>query len=86
MNPIFNIKQIENELIVESKELNKKKLEKKMVDQNKKQYSQNFEMKSNMSSQYMQMNMNEMSFDGSQKAPRAAQEEIKISILKDKQS
>jgi len=32
MNPIFNIKQIENELIVESKELNKKKLEKKMVD------------------------------------------------------
>ena len=34
-----------------------------------------------MSSQYMQMNMNEMSFDGSQKAPRAAQEEIKISIL-----
>jgi len=34
----------------------------------------------------MQMNMNEMSFDASQSAPRATQENTKISIIKDMQS
>ena len=39
MNPIFNIKQIEHELKIESKYINKNKNERRIVDENKKQYS-----------------------------------------------
>lgn len=86
MNPIFNIKQIEHELKIESKYINKNKNERRIVDENKKQYSQNFEMKSNMSSQYMPLNVNEMSFDVSQGASHMIKEDAKVSIMKDKQS
>lgn len=86
MNPIFNIKQIEHELKIESKYINKNKNERRIVDENKKQYSQNFEMKSNMSSQYMPLNVNEMSFDVSQGASRVIKEDPKVSMMKDKQS
>jgi hypothetical protein len=43
-------------------------------------------MKSNMSSQYMPLNVNEMSFDVSQGASRVIKEDAKVSIMKDKQS